>query len=166
MALKSDDAKMLLAFWILFIFCSSSCEGTSRNYNQVYLLKKYEQWIVQHGRVYQNEVEKNNRFQTFVKNLQYIEAVNNAGNRSYKLGLNEFSDLTNQEFRDLHMGYKTSLPMTSHQPRTAFRYQTVKAVPASLDWTTKGAVTDVKNQESCGNQIFLKIFVKIEKSFK
>ena len=103
--------------------------------------------MAEYGRIYKDEKDKANRFQIFKNNVEYIESVNSAGNRSYKLGINEFADLTNEEFRAYHMGYKkSSLPYKS----AVFRYENVTEVPESLDWRKKGAVTDVKNQCNCG----------------
>ena len=107
-------------------------------------------WMVQYGRVYKDSAEKENRFKIFKENVEFIESFNKAGNKPYKLGINAFTDLTNEEFRAAHNGYR----MSSHQgsSRTkSFRYENVTAVPASIDWRTKGAVTHIKDQGQCGN---------------
>ena len=98
------------------------------------------------GRTYENKLEKEKRFQIFKDNLEYIESFNNAGNRSYKLGINEFADLTREEFLAAHTGYKMPVNPTS----TSFRYESFSDVPTSLDWRKNGAVTPIKNQQRCG----------------
>ena len=85
----------------------------------------------------------------FEQNLEYIEIANMEGNRTYKLGTNEFSDLTNDEFRASYTGYK--MPSQSKRsPALSFKYENLTEVPDSMDWREKGAVTQIKNQGQCG----------------
>lgn len=64
------------------------------------------------------------------------------------MGVNNFTDLTNQEFRRLFTGYQS----TGKVPAPAIYDDTdVAGLPASVDWTTKGVVTPVKNQQQCGS---------------
>ncbi|RWR78097.1 cysteine proteinase RD21a-like protein [Cinnamomum micranthum f. kanehirae] len=62
----------------------------------------FEQWVIQHNRMYRSMAEKEKRFLIFYSNVLKIEAHN--GCYSYTLGLNEFSDLTEAEFRRKHVG--------------------------------------------------------------
>ena len=55
----------------------------------------------QFGRVYQPE-EEHFRRQVFADNLEYIKRHNaefDAGRSTFQLGVNQFADLTNEEFR-------------------------------------------------------------------
>ncbi|KAJ8570381.1 hypothetical protein K7X08_037353 [Anisodus acutangulus] len=72
---------------------------TARTLPDESMMQKYEEWIVQYGRVYKISTEKESRFKIFQDNAERIEALNNAGNQPYKLGINAFADLTNEEFR-------------------------------------------------------------------
>lgn len=119
----------------------------SRSLNEVSMVEKHEQWMALHGRVYKDEAEKEMRFKIFKANLEHIEAFNREEGKSYKLDLNEFTDLTNEEFRASHYGFK----MPSNPTKTtSFRYENLTEVPPSIDWRKKGAVTPVKNQGQCG----------------
>ena len=81
-------------------------------------------------------------------NYNYIESVNRAGNRKYKLGLNQFADMTNEEVKASHLGFK---PMRFTKSTTgSFQYANLTDVSDSVDWRTKGAVTPIKNQGQCG----------------
>ncbi|XP_073016995.1 senescence-specific cysteine protease SAG39-like [Primulina eburnea] len=113
------------------------------------MVERHERWMAQYGRVYRDDSEKAERFKIFEKNVEYIESFNEAGVRSYKLGINKFVDLTNEEFQAARNGYKRGshpiLPKVS-----SFKYANVTAVPPSVDWRKRGAVTGIKDQGQCG----------------
>ncbi|KZV57545.1 vignain-like [Dorcoceras hygrometricum] len=113
------------------------------------MVERHEQWMAQHGRVYKDDTEKAERFKIFKENVEYIESFNEAGVRSYKLGINKFADLTNDEFRASRNGYKRGSHEISSKV-SSFRYANVSAVPPSVDWRKKGAVTGIKDQGQCG----------------
>ncbi|GJR66784.1 senescence-specific cysteine protease SAG39-like protein [Tanacetum coccineum] len=107
-------------------------------------------WNGSFRRVYKDEVEKEMRFKIFSNNVAYVEAFN-AGNRGYKLSVNEFADQTNEEFKAIIRNV-LRFPTEPTSARTAsFRYEDVTAVPSSMDWRKKGAVTPIKNQGQCGS---------------
>merc|ERR1712070_181591 len=93
-----------------------------------------------------NDEEK--RFNIFKENVDFIETTN-AKELSYKLGLNEFADLTWDEFASTHLGYKSSGPSFGNLPKVPF--PNITDVADAIDWVEKGAVTPVKNQARCGS---------------
>lgn len=112
----------------------------------------FERWAVAHGKSYLEQVkEKEARFVAFKENLQYIHA-HSQRNLPYWLGLTKFADLTNAEFRATYTGTKVNplRRLGGGRRKTAFRYADIE-VPESIDWRTKGAVSSVKDQGSCGN---------------
>ncbi|KAI3796796.1 hypothetical protein L1987_39481 [Smallanthus sonchifolius] len=143
MALKINR---MLAFAVLLLVEILSMEAMSRSLNEASLVKKHEQWMADHGRVYKDAAETEMRFKIFKANLENIEAFNSEGGKSYKLGINAFTDLTNEEFRALRNGFK----VLSHHRTRDFRYENLTVVPTSMDWRQKGAVTPVKDQGQCG----------------
>lgn len=106
----------------------------------------------EHSKAYQSVEEKVHRFEVFRDNLMHIDQRNNEIS-SYWLGLNEFADLTHEEFKRKYLGLaKPPQFSRKKQPSSAsFRYRDVTDLPKSVDWRKKGAVTPVKNQGSCGN---------------
>lgn len=89
------------------------------------------------------------RLQIFADNFDMIEQ-HNAGNASYKLGLNQFSHLTLEEFQaSVNLGgiKRPNLRKSNKMHSVPDGYKAADAV----DWTTTKAVSDVKNQGQCGS---------------
>jgi C1A family cysteine protease len=86
------------------------------------------------------------RFNIFKDNLALIEE-HNAGTASWKMGLNQFADMTKEEFGS-YLGLRPRSNSYLRSKNTA----AVPNVPVNdIDWTTKGAVTPVKDQAQCGS---------------
>ncbi|KAF9619991.1 hypothetical protein IFM89_010607 [Coptis chinensis] len=103
------------------------------------MLERYEQWMVQYGRVYNDATEKETRFEIFKENVKRIESLNRAGNITYMLSVNGFADQTNEEFKAARNGYKGLCSPAKPLHATPFRYENATAVPSSMDWRKKGS---------------------------
>jgi len=55
-------------------------------------------------------------------------------------------DLTTEEFKAHHLGY-----LGVERPANKNMFYSYGDAPESVDWRTKGAVSDIKNQGSCGS---------------
>ena len=133
---------------LLFCLGFLAFQVTCRTLQDATMYERHEQWMARYGKVYKDPQEREKRFRIFKENVNYIEAFNNAGNKPYKLGINQFADITNEEFtaRNRFKGH-----MCSSIKRTAtFKYENVTAVPTTVDWRQKGAVTPIKDQGKCG----------------
>ncbi|TJX11877.1 hypothetical protein E9840_12735, partial [Tissierella creatinini] len=88
----------------------------------------------------------------FKENLRFIDE-HNSENRTYKVGLNRFADLTNEEYRSTYLGVRAGSRPRLSTPRKSDRYapRAGDALPDSVDWRKEGAVVDVKDQGSCGS---------------
>ncbi|KAF7822899.1 Senescence-specific cysteine protease SAG39 [Senna tora] len=132
---------LILTFWTSHVM--------SRKLHESSLYERFEQWMVEHGKMYENAAEKEKRFHIFKDNVMFIESFNAAGNKGYKLAINHVADQTNEEFKASHNGYKRLRAATSSG--TSFKYENVPDIPASIDWRQKGAVTPIKDQGQCGS---------------
>ena len=114
-------------------------------------------WVEAHGRHYANDaVEYARRLGIWLENLEFALAYN-AKHRSHWIGLNAMADLTQSEYRQKYLGFDNSARLAKQARNTAstsFMYADVDEsnLPVSIDWRTKGAVSDVKNQAQCGER--------------
>jgi len=109
---------------------------------------EWEAFKVKYGKNLLTGQEHNARKNIFANNLRFIEkhnAEHALGLHTYTVGVNQFADLTNEEFVEQYTGVK---PMEGAK-ETAI--EVVGDIPESIDWREKGAVTPVKNQGPCGS---------------
>eukprot|EP00441_Pelagodinium_beii_P036624 CAMPEP_0197648722 /NCGR_PEP_ID=MMETSP1338-20131121/27927_1 /TAXON_ID=43686 ORGANISM="Pelagodinium beii, Strain RCC1491" /NCGR_SAMPLE_ID=MMETSP1338 /ASSEMBLY_ACC=CAM_ASM_000754 /LENGTH=341 /DNA_ID=CAMNT_0043222771 /DNA_START=12 /DNA_END=1037 /DNA_ORIENTATION=+ len=107
----------------------------------------YDQFLRDFGKEY-NEAEKKIHFLAFEKNYNYI-TDENAKNHSYKLGLNDFSDMPLSEFKSTKFGL-SGTPWGGLKSLGEHKVSG-DAPPAAVDWRQKNVVTPVKNQKACGS---------------
>lgn len=137
---------LCLGMWVAQITASRSLQSEDYHSSNS-MVKRHEEWMANFGRVYKDSVEKEKRFKIFKENVEFIEAFNNRAS-DYKLSVNAFADLTNEEFTASRNGFKTSVRKSFGS--TPFRYESVTAVPDTVDWRKKGVVTPIKDQGQCG----------------
>jgi len=91
------------------------------------------------------------RREIFESNLRMIKNHNSQSFHSYKMGVNQLTDYTDEEYNKL-LGYK-SHPSTKATRSTPFISMNdhINTLPASVDWRDKGVVSDVKDQGQCGS---------------
>ncbi|EOA39418.1 hypothetical protein CARUB_v10012525mg [Capsella rubella] len=133
-------------------------QATSRiTLHEPSIVDYHQQWMIQFSRVYKDEFEKQRRLEVFKKNLKSIENFNNMGNQSYKLGVNEFTDLTEEEFFATHTGLgginvtSLSKQLLVNETMLSKNWNDSYIDGKSKDWRTEGAVTPVKSQGACGS---------------
>lgn len=107
----------------------------------------FEAFTRDFSKVYKSVEERLRRFEAFADNLRFIEVENNKS-KGYTLGINEFADLTFEEFKadflGLHRRPPSGLILGDHELSGL-------SIPDEMDWEAKGAVTPIKNQGRCGS---------------
>jgi len=104
---------------------------------------------VKHGKSYSDKTEFIRR-EIWESNLRYIQMHNiqaDRGVHTFWMGENAFTDLTNEEFRGISCGYIATNRTRSHVQFVP----TMADPPTEVDWRSKGYVTPIKNQGSCGS---------------
>ncbi|XP_060653849.1 procathepsin L-like [Drosophila nasuta] len=114
---------------------------------------EFELFKVEHEKSYDNEYEEQLRLQIFRDNKKLIDRHNkrySAGEKTYKMGVNKFTDLTSKEFKRLML---TSLNTNHSQEGFDYIYNpsAKDSLPKSIDWRSSGAVNPIKDQGRCGS---------------
>lgn len=120
---------------------------TSRG--EEHMRRLFDKFKIKHGREYTSNEEHEMRFRIFKQNLFKIEQLNRNEEGTAKYGVTKFADLTNQEFKQ----YTGFVIPADHENRVRNPPADILdiEIPPSFDWRDKNAVTEVKNQGSCGS---------------
>ena len=133
-------------------FLRTSCDDLASNSYRY----TFEDYKSEYGKSY-DAADEPQRRSAFEANMRKIQAHNEDKSQTFKMGLNAFADLTNEEFRARFVSgiNKRQLGTAgggSAEAGSLLRgLPPLRALPDSIDWRTKGVVTPVKNQAACGS---------------
>jgi len=103
----------------------------------------FAEFTVKYNKRYSNEMEANARFEIFKENFALIANHNN-GNHTYSMAINEYADMTWEEFSKSRLGYT---PIEQNDQRAI--NSTFINPQNNVDW--RGRLPAVKDQGSCGS---------------
>jgi C1A family cysteine protease len=110
-------------------------------------VQEFNDFMKAYNKKYETKDELQKRFGIFMDNLDAINQQNSEGH-SWTLAVNEFADMTYEEFRVGRFGYRPAMHKIHRKPVNGSGLYTL---PSSVDWTQDHAVTGVKNQGQCGS---------------
>lgn len=111
-----------------------------------YHARTFARFAHRFGKRYESAEEMKRRYEIFSENLKMIRS-HNKKRLSYTLGVNEFADLTWDEFRRHKLGAAQNCSATT---RGNHKFTDV-LLPETKDWRKTGIVSPVKNQGHCGS---------------
>lgn len=115
--------------------------------------EEWKTWKVMHNKKYQNQLEEKFRFKIYMENKAKIarhNALAHRGEKAYFLQMNIYGDLLNEEFKEKLTGFNYHQKLFLNDSVTHIHPAHV-SFPDKVDWRNHGAVTEVKNQKSCGS---------------
>lgn len=120
--------------------------------------REFGDFMARFGRVYSDKYEQDKRMAIFTENLRNIHRHNANPAAKWSEGINQFADLTHEEFVstlngfvDLRFGSDASLGLPSADGHSADRMAALDDLPDSVHWGDNGVLTAVKDQGSCGS---------------
>jgi C1A family cysteine protease len=120
-----------LALLFTLVFCSD-------------IETEFAKWAASNSKAYSTE-EYQYRLAIFASNIDLIDQLNEGNGATF--ALNEFADMSPQEFKRKYNGY---LPPAPRADRPVLDLPNV-AAPDTFNWIPTGKVTAVKNQAQCGS---------------
>eukprot|EP00262_Sarcandra_glabra_P020454 TRINITY_DN8142_c0_g2_i2.p1 TRINITY_DN8142_c0_g2~~TRINITY_DN8142_c0_g2_i2.p1 ORF type:complete len:358 (-),score=52.15 TRINITY_DN8142_c0_g2_i2:653-1726(-) len=107
---------------------------------------KFARFAHRYGKRYTSVEEIKQRFSIFVESLELIHSTNRKNGLPYTLGVNQFADMSWEEFRANRLGAAQNCSATKGTHKL-----TEAVLPLTKDWREYGIVSPVKNQGSCGS---------------
>lgn len=114
----------------------------------------FNEWTKTHKKSYRGN-ERDYRFKQFRQAHDLINKHNADPTHKFKLGHNQFSDMSHDEFKATMLGLAKN-PLYNQRAGGGNKKEhhdilSDADLPEAVDWRSKGAVTPVKNQGQCGS---------------
>lgn len=111
---------------------------------------QWKAWKAFHGKSYKTETEENARKSIWRDNLKKIAERNSKGH-SYTLAMNQFGDLTHNEYQFIYLGMRGHFSTERKRSGSTYMPPSHVTLPEEVDWRQEGYVTPVKDQGHCGS---------------
>ncbi len=106
-----------------------------------FIAEQFDTFLTKYSKTY-TSFELDHRIKIYYENYLYVETYNSNQDNEVTLALNQFADLTSEEFYNLYVNGKDHFKQ--ERSLNVVELDEVN-LPSSVDWRTKNAVTPVKN---------------------
>ncbi|XP_007230109.3 procathepsin L isoform X5 [Astyanax mexicanus] len=114
---------------------------------------EFHGWKMKFGKSYDSEEEESQRKMTWLTNRKLVLEHNmlaDQGIKSYRLDMNHFADMDNQEYQARFKSCLVSYNRTKPRGGPLFlQQQADTTLPCAVDWIAAGYVTKVNQQKQC-----------------
>lgn len=123
-----------------------------QNYSEEQLTQMFQDFLVAYKK---NEPELmidykySERFQIFRESVERVASHNQDHTKTWKRGINKFSDMTDEEFLEYYN--LNAMAEQECSATSSYKLDLPTKIPDSIDWRDYGFVTPVKNQGGCGS---------------
>mmetsp|Transcript_22816 Transcript_22816/g.44848 ORF Transcript_22816/g.44848 Transcript_22816/m.44848 type:complete len:363 (-) Transcript_22816:100-1188(-) len=111
----------------------------------------FSMWKNFHGKEYKTEEEALYRQAIWRTSVALVKAHNARDDVTYTLEVNQFADMTPEEFERDYLMKEQGCSATWHGPKAWRHDGSLGTLPKNVDWREKGIVSKVKNQGKCGS---------------
>lgn len=125
---------------LILFYCTYIVDAYTKDVNSA----TYPAFVNHYNKVYDEK-----RYNIFHQNLEKIKAHNNDESNTWKMGINQFTDLSAEEFKNVLCFNKKLVYNSNHISLNTYSFNSNKETV--VDWVEKGAVTEVKDQGQCGS---------------
>ncbi len=140
---------------LLPLLLAGQAAGLSEEYTRANAGLLFENFKHEHGKKYASADEESLRSKIFLANMIKAAQLEKENPRA-TFGASKFADLHPNEFKSYH-NLKVQNETSPHRwppntpPLMFSEADVAKALAASVDWRSKGAVVQVKDQKQCGS---------------
>jgi len=127
----------------------SICIFASAALNDTEVYSAFARFKAKYGKTYSKN-ELKHRLRVFRDNLNFIKTHNDDDSKSHKVGVTQYADLTNKEYRAM-LGAKMDMRAHTEGPQFSANDTSNSTIPAEFDWRIKNVVTPIKDQGQCGS---------------
>ena len=158
-------AKILSITLAVILLTATNCllvKEPTRKHSFNEIKEQFKHFMLAHNKIYKSVVEMEYRLMIFVKNFETILTHNMDNSQSFKMGLNQFADMSFEEISTQFLMKSETIESNLNSLKTKtgkVDYELIKNLKHSRnsekivkDWReVENVVTPVKNQGQCGS---------------